>query len=383
MPVIVQKWEGLITDRLIPARLHLVVPTDEAIRDFINQSEAERDKTRDLLIKGIIDKPKIRDKQQYVQVNQALLIRLLDRLYHYKQTEGLDERTLHLYNTVSRHLETSLNFIEDFFSNYFDRNEKVPVSYFLHFIGELAGQLQLLKQRWQADPALDHALTAILVNNFNQYCKRQKSGITYNELVYQRSLMNELLSDGTAISETSVRDILFYFNFNDDDYVAYIYDKLNALLESQSTKREKLDTLRYEQKTINQLRTKLNIQLNRSMPPLKEQVARWIEEEIKYLEVAPVAGLSLKNEKEPEDKIHTSLSVAKLALLIRLMVIDKMIINRVVAQVLRITVKTVTTLQKESIAFGSLETKYHNPDRGTINAVKDMLFRWINILNKL
>ena len=43
----------------------------------------------------------------------------------------------------------------------------------------------------------------------------------------------------------------------------------------------------------------------------------------------------------------------------------------------------VTTLQKENIAFGSLETKYHNPDRGTISAVKDMLFRWINILNKL
>jgi hypothetical protein len=52
-------------------------------------------------------------------------------------------------------------------------------------------------------------------------------------------------------------------------------------------------------------------------------------------------------------------------------------------QVLCITALTVTTLQKVNIAFGSLETKYHNPDPGTINAVKDMLFRWINILNKL
>jgi len=62
---------------------------------------------------------------------------------------------------------------------------------------------------------------------------------------------------------------------------------------------------------------------------------------------------------------------------------DKIITNRVVAHVLRIAVKVFTTLQKENIAFGSLETKYHNPDRGTICAVKDMLFRWINILNKL
>lgn len=62
--------------------------------------------------------------------------------------------------------------------------------------------------------------------------------------------------------------------------------------------------------------------------------------------------------------------MAKLALLIRLMVIDKIITNRVVAQVLPIAIKTITTLQKENIAFGSLETKYHNPDRGTISAVK-------------
>lgn len=51
--------------------------------------------------------------------------------------------------------------------------------------------------------------------------------------------------------------------------------------------------------------------------------------------------------------------MAKLALLIRLMVIDKIITNRVVVQVLRIAIKTITTLQKENIAFGSLETKYH------------------------
>ena len=119
------------------------------------------------------------------------------------------------------------------------------------------------------------------------------------------------------------------------------------------------------------------------MPSLKEQVNQWIEEEIKFLEAEPAAVPPSKTELEPEEKIHTSLSVAKLALLIRLMVIDKIITNRVVAQVLRIIVRMTTTLQRENIAFGSLETKYHNPDRGTISAVKDMLFRWINILNKL
>jgi hypothetical protein len=50
---------------------------------------------------------------------------------------------------------------------------------------------------------------------------------------------------------------------------------------------------------------------------------------------------------------------------------------------LRVISKMVTTLQKDEISFGSLETKYHAPDKATITAVRDMLFKWINILGKL
>ncbi len=119
------------------------------------------------------------------------------------------------------------------------------------------------------------------------------------------------------------------------------------------------------------------------MPPLKEQVNTWIEEEIKFLQTEPAFSIPAKTEFESEDKIQTSLSVPKLALLIRLMVIDKVITNRVVAQVLRLVIRTVATTQSENIGFISFESKYHNTDKGTISAIKEMLFRWINILNQL
>jgi hypothetical protein len=90
-----------------------------------------------------------------------------------------------------------------------------------------------------------------------------------------------------------------------------------------------------------------------------------------------------RSEPEVDDKIHTSLSVSKLALLIRIMVIDKVITNRIIAQTLRVLVRSATTLHSENISFGSIETKYHDPDKGTIAAVREMLYRWIAILNKL
>ena len=383
MPVIINKWDELITDTLSPTNIILSSLNDEVVRGFIFQSEAEKEKAKSLLINGIINRPKIRDKQQYVQVNQALLIRLLDKLYTYKQFPELDDKILRLYNTISGHLEAILNFIEDFFSNYFDRNERAPMPYFSASIDELCRKLELLKGALEANADIDRRLGTILNRNFENFCLGGKTSATYNELYYQRNLMNELLTDATLTTEIFIREVLFFFNFNDDDYVAYLYQNFTALTEHLATRREKIAALRFEQKTINQLRTKLNTILNSNMPSLKEQVNQWIEEEIKFLESDITNAAITKTENETDDKIHTSLSVAKLALLLRLMVIEKVIVNRVVAQVLRITARTVTTLQAENIAFGSLETKYHNPDRGTISAVKDMLFRWINILNKL
>lgn len=383
MPVILQKWNELITNRLNPLKIDFVPPSDKELDDISHQLEAESEKLPYQLIDDIINKPDVRDKQHYVQVHQAMLIRLLNKVFIYKQAEGLSDKLLGVYQSIIFHLEDILNFIEEIFGDHFDKSERVPVPYFLISTGELCRQLALLKEKLETSTEINSTLVTILINNFDNYCNGEKTTATYNELHYQRDLIKELLSERTAASEASIREVLLFFNFNNDDYVAYLYKRLTDLTENLPSKRDKIAALRYEQKIINQLITKLNTIFNNGMPALKEQVSQWIEEEIKFLEAAPAPETLLKSEAGPEDKIQTSLSVAKLALLLRLMVIDKIITNRVVAQVLRIVVRTVATLQTENISFGSLETKYHNPDRGTINAVKDMLFKWLNILNKL
>lgn len=42
-----------------------------------------------------------------------------------------------------------------------------------------------------------------------------------------------------------------------------------------------------------------------------------------------------------------------------------------------------STLQKDEISFGSLETKFHAPDKATLNTMKEMLGKWVNILIRL
>jgi hypothetical protein len=292
MPFILQHWNTLITTTLHPTNNDLLSLTDESIQIFIKQSKEEHDKVQTLFLDGILERPKVRDKQQYVKLNQAMLIRLLDKLYSYKQKKDLNDKISYLYDTISRNLENTLDFIEDFFGNYFDRNEKVTTSFLIISTKELCWQLELLKQTDQSYDAYVHAVVNILINNYNKFCLEKKNGATYNELMYQKDLMNQLLIDKTLASENSIKEVLFCFNYNDDDYIAYLYEKLNALTESLNTKKEKIAALRFEQKNFNQLPSRLNCSLSYSMPSLKEQINHWIEEEIKFLEIeqTPLVG---------------------------------------------------------------------------------------------
>lgn len=376
------EWENLIDKTLNPLNPELISFTDECIQKIVRQSEDRKEEFRRSVCTEIIN-IHCTEKKQYIHIRQAMIIRLINKIHSYEQSDRLSANILHLYNGIGEDLKSSLGFIEDFFSDLLNRNERIPITYITCSDEGLSIQLKLLKQSFEESKVIDQELAHILLNSFNKLFAQNYSSLTYNEFFYLKDLINELLCDKLLASPTHVYEILFYLNYNNDDYVTYFLNKLSALTESLPTRAEKIDRLRFEQKNLNQLRRKPDCSFCSTMPSLTDQINHWIEEEIKYLEINHVAEKIQTPVAEPEEKIHTSLSVAKLALLLKLMVNDKIITNRIVAHVLRIAVRLFTTLQKENIAFGSLETKYHNPDRGTICSVKDMLFRWINILNKL
>ena len=134
-------------------------------------------------------------------------------------------------------------------------------------------------------------------------------------------------------------------------------------------------------KTINQVIVRLNSCWTDDMPPLKEKTNGWLNEEIEFIKSGTSALTNPNIITENCDKIYTSLSVTKLALLIRLLVVDKIIINRTAAPMLRLVTKVFS--QNELISLNSQETKFHAPDKATINATRDMIFKWIDILGKL
>jgi len=381
MTAYLQKWSALINETLCPYHEVLGRLSEVEIAAIIHDSAGEVENVRDLLVDYLVNNPSISDKQQFVKVNQALLIRLLDKLYSCK-SYNVPEKVFNLYKELGNHLQASLDFIEDFFGNYFDKNEKVPVAYLEITKAQISRRLQKLTFVFNSS-CVEPALTKTILQSFKQFTgSKIDKPISYAYLTYHKVLLDELISQ-EPLSTQSVRKTLYQLNFNEFAFVDFESERLHTLTEVLQLKTEKMAALRFEQKTIAQYPEKLNTVYDDSMPSLKEQVNGWIEAEIKFLENGHATEKEQTAQIDPGEKIHTSLSVAKLALIIRLLVVDKIIINRTVAPMLRVFSKIVTTLQKDEISFGSLETKYHAPDKATITAVRDMLFKWINILGKL
>ena len=373
----------LVLGKLNPLNNEIYLLSDDCLQSLIDESEIGLKKARELLTEALIGISNIKDKQQFIQMHQALLIRLLDKLHAYRQNKQVDDRINWIYSTVSSHLQNTLDFIEEFFDNYFDRNEKVPAIYLSICKDEIFVQVEKFQEFFANKDGFDKSLINIITQSIQQFCNNDIKPVSYLQMAYQKNLLNELTLGTKILSTQIIRETLYHLNFNEDNFIDYEYEKLIRLIEVLCTNKEKINLLRFEKKRINQLTTKLNYYYTAATPSLKEQINIWIDEEIKFLENADL-------QHKPEipltgngSKIDTSLSVAKLALIIRLMVIDKIIINRTVAPMLRVVAKMFTTLQKDEISFGSLETKYHAPEKASINSVKDMLFKWINILNKL
>jgi hypothetical protein len=336
--------------------------------DLISSLQSDIELVPSVLMNEFISNSLIQDKQQYIRLVQALLINLSDCLFQ-KQDE---------YISVCNQIENTLQFIQSFFYQQFDVDSRVTKYCLQHFLG--CSKLKL--EYWKIK--LNHSA---LLETLDE-CLADKSIspeyiITYRKISYLKYLLQEIESAATVISESYMRELFIYKNFNSACFISYEIELIQAEMEKLKTDQEVFLFLQSEQSKIAKLKMNAGFHFDNLQPSVKKQLADWVTEAIKRLE--------LKDKKTNDKgllpdvgvKIQTTLSVAKLAVLIRLMVVDKIIINQPIAPALRTLSKLFTTLQKDEISFGSLETKYHAPDKATLNTIKEMLLKWVNILGKL
>jgi hypothetical protein len=362
------KWYNLFTNQVKGKGNDTLLFSGLGQDDLFNSLRTDIELLPSVLMDEFISNSFIHDREQYIRIVQALLINLSDCL-GIKQNE---------FDTECNQIEQTLEFIENFFYKQFDLDSRVS-----KFCSRQFQECFKLKLGyWQLKLNNSRLLTAMeecVTDKFNL----PESNITYRKASYLKCMLLEIESATSVISENYIRQILIYNNFNSVCFINYEIDLIKSQLDKFQTSVDAVQFLHSEQNRITQLKMKPGISFDNQHPSIKRQLADWIADEIKREELKNLKDTNKDLLIAPESKIQTSLSVAKLAVLIRLMVVDKLIINRNVAPMLRTVTKLFTTLQKDEISFGSLETKYHAPDKATLNTMKEMMQKWVIILGKL
>ncbi|MBS1512803.1 MAG: hypothetical protein JST86_18315 [Bacteroidetes bacterium] len=376
---ILHQWNLSLAGSFADADSNTVMPNTGIFVELLNKWSNTAENLQRLILDEMIGRHHAKDKEEFIRMVQLMLTKLLDKVSLVRSSVSINDKQPGL---LTQELLKAFHFIQEYFGTYFDRNERVPdvlISFYKKEINTLSEAIQL---NFSQSELVEPLLTETLLSHFSGSFESNDMPVSYRLHFYKKELLRELSKEVNPATD-SIRKLLYYYNFNSSAFVIYEFDRLVNMVSAISSKSEKVLMLRSEFKSINQLPVRVNYYFDENMPALKEQVSTWITEEIKYCEAGHFTQAANSAVTEPENKINTTLSVAKLGLLIRLLVVDKIIINRTVAPMLRTVAKTFTTLQREEISFGSLETKYHAPDKATIDVMKDMLHKWIHILSKL
>lgn len=276
-----QNWNRLLNESLSHANHSL---SEELAESILSQLKEEKNNVRQMIVEDILERTKLKDKKEYIRLFQLLLATMMDKLFCHQQEHGCPVRVQLLFEKIQEHLEKTLNFIGEFFADYFDFNQKVPHSVLSKCLQKFEVQIKQLKKYDQFSCSEHLELLKLILKKVEKFCLCKESVPTYNQLQYQKELLCHLTNPGKLSSVDSIKETLIYLNYNDEEYSQFVYSNLIESVNKVESKNQKISLLLLEQKKINQLPVRSNYYLLKEMPSLKKQLSSWLEEEIKYLQ---------------------------------------------------------------------------------------------------
>lgn len=375
--------ENFVAKTLHPARLKQTDSIVSQIPQWRELIASETDRIRKQFIHTIFNS-KERQRELYIQHHQVQLIRMADQLFQYLAIKnpksiyqtGRDNLITTLYKETFRCTEDLLNYIEQYFASYFDKDADVPRVYLLLNQRSLRSSIKALRVKLTELKANADFIYVLLIP-MSAFCQKKRA--SYRELIYIKDVLRNLTAC-EAINE--VKDLLVSMNFNSCTLVSHWIGEMVNTLNGIGETKDRTAQLSKWQKEINQIPVKPNIALKPNCVSLRDQLNQWITEEIQYLEtrqrllsVAPAFKAS--DSINDEEKLNFSVSVNVLAILVRAAHESKLILNKHGTTVFNTVSKFSSTLQTKNPGAKSMDKKSHDPERShkakAINALQDMI----------
>ena len=337
---------------------------------------------------------KQRRLEAYYGKHQAMLVELCDKIYHYldrKRPESIykltsDEGILNLYKAIMKVPEALLNFIEQYFPEYFYDKCKVPDSKCREYITQIKKELNGIK-KGLIKLDIYEGLTRITADAFENY-RQPAQVMSYQELYYLQNLQTALSSFTKTRPIQNADELLCHLllqlNFNGIRFFNYFIERMQERSRQCNSSTELIEFYSQELKIINQLQVKPGLAFKPGLPAAREQVGSWICEELAFLEKKRRLNTAAAGEPGQHEtvKVHTSLSVAQLALAVKLLMDVKLITNKNAAELMRMVASSFKTDRQEMISEESLRNKSYSFETSTVNRMKDVVIELLNMVRR-
>jgi len=284
------------------------------------------------------------------------------------------------------YLEKLRVFIEKEYHTYLNVNHKVPYRSILVKELEIENKLNLVKVRLVNCNLNDDLFKLAYQPLLKVATIKLQDNITYNEFYYCIDYINELYNHfqkiKKGITESVIMDWLFELNFNSLDFFDFQIDEITKNLGLMDSDIEKTDLLYHLLKKFNQSHDTNFRKFNQKIPPIKDQLISWVEEEIEYL--SKKKNLSMYNSPNTNSrlakvKIQTNLSVAHFSYLNKLFMQANVLSHDNNNEFFRFITDNYKTKTIENISPDSFKSKYHNVEANTVIAVRQILLKLYNL----
>jgi hypothetical protein len=283
-------------------------------------------------------------------------------------------------------LEDLLSFVEIRFYKYLSLDERVPITYQIVSKREILSKLDGIKKNILTSSDTQETLQLVISKLYQKVRSEHTHKSTYREIVYRKELLNALASDALPIVKStiySVADqILISFNFNCQDYSAYLKNKILNQLDHYTTLGDRFATILRIYKEFGQLNCKPKRMFEPQEPNLKEVLHIWFQHEIRYLEQqiksreeqvidsAPKNGITVM---ESNFKMECDLSCDQIALILRAADESRVVKARSMSQVFKSIVPYLSTPFKKELSYQSVRSKSYNAeDRDKVVAIRTL-----------
>lgn len=294
-----------------------------------------------------------------------------------------------IFKIIYQSLEDILVYMEQSFGPYFDLNQNVSYRSKLLFASEYSSKLEVVLgglNKLDIDPGLREVITV----PFEELENLNAGYFSYRDMHYQREYLlafYHILQVGhnsADVNSKIILSVLRNMNFNALKFFKYLTNKIEEELSLCENLKEKLEVLYFQNKLYNQSIAKKNLGYNATLPSLKQQMTRWLQEEISFYERKLYSKPKEENmvyNHEVTDKLKLRMSVPQMTLVMKAFYETGLLMGSR-REAIRFMNRYYSTENVENISYESLQGKYYKVEDSTRKAVLQMMERVICFLEK-